>query len=110
MVNKRKLFQIVQGWLEADKLVFLDESGVHTDMTRLYGRSIGKKRVEDHVPLNKGKRTTIISSVRLDGTTVPVTITGAMNGKSLRTISRIPLYRHCIKVILWLWIIYRRIR
>ena len=80
-MNKRKFFHIVQGWLEADKLVCLDESGVNTDMTRLYGRSIGKKRVEDHVPFNKGKRTTIISSVRLDGTTVPVTITGAMNGE-----------------------------
>ena len=29
---------------EADKLVFLDESGVNTDLSRRYGRAIGGER------------------------------------------------------------------
>ena len=36
-------------------LVFLDENGVNTNMTRLYGRGIGQARVEDHTPLNTPK-------------------------------------------------------
>lgn len=38
-----------------EKLVFLDESGVNTDFTRNYGRSIGKSRVTDHIPRNTPK-------------------------------------------------------
>ena len=41
------------------RLVFLDESGVNTNMKRRYGRSIGKTRAEGHAPLNKPKSTTI---------------------------------------------------
>jgi transposase len=61
--------------------VFLDESGVNTGMTRLYGRSKGSKRVVDYVPDVRYQRTSILSSVRLDGTIVPLTFTGALNGE-----------------------------
>lgn len=37
---------------DSDKLVFLDESGVNTNMTRIYGRSIGGTRSVDKAPLN----------------------------------------------------------
>ena len=39
-------------------------------MTRFYGRAKGKKRVYDYVPAKRIKRTTLLSSVRLDGTIV----------------------------------------
>ena len=45
----------------------LDESGINTDFTRLYGRGKGKSRVWDKTPLNTPRSTTLISSVRLDG-------------------------------------------
>lgn len=51
---------------EADKLVFLDESGVNTDMSRRYGRAIGG---EDKAPLNTPANTTILPSVKLNGET-----------------------------------------
>ena len=51
---------------EAYKLVFLDESGVNTDLSRRYGRAIGGKRSVDKVPLNTPENTTILSSVRLN--------------------------------------------
>ena len=38
---------------EADKLVFLDESGVNTDLSRRYGRAIGGERSVDKAPLNR---------------------------------------------------------
>ncbi len=43
---------------EADKLVFLDESGVNMDLSRRYGRAV------DKTPLNTPANTTILSSVR----------------------------------------------
>ena len=36
--------------MDAGKLVFLDESGVNTGMTRLYGRGKAGARVVDYVP------------------------------------------------------------
>ena len=51
------------------KLVFLDESGVNTDMTSRYARAVGGNRSVDSAPLNKPKNTTILSCVRLNGET-----------------------------------------
>ena len=61
-------------------MVFLDESGVNTGMTRLYGRGVSHKRVREGMPDTRFHRTTILSSVRLDGTTVPMVFEGALNG------------------------------
>jgi len=65
--------------VDVEKLVFLDESGVNTNMSRRYARSIIGQRANDAIPLNTGKSTTILSSVRLDGTIVPVLFVGAVN-------------------------------
>ena len=62
------------------RLVFLDESGVNTNLTRRYGRAFGKERVTDCVPLNKPKNTTILSSVRLDGSVAFTTYSGGTTG------------------------------
>ena len=67
--------------MKKGKLVFLDESGVNVNMTRFYGRAKGKKRVYDYVPAKRIKRTTLLSSVRLDGTIVKKVFQGALNGK-----------------------------
>lgn len=50
--------------------MFLDESGINTDLTRLYGRAPSSQRAVDHVPLNTPQTTTVLSSIRLDGETV----------------------------------------
>ncbi len=50
-----------------ENLVYLDESGVNTDMTRLYGRAKSNARVVDKVPLSTPKTTTVLSSIRKDG-------------------------------------------
>lgn len=66
----------------AEKLVFLDESGVNINMTRHYGRGKGKERVCDDVPLNTPKNTTLLSSVRLDGSLAYNFFEGSVNGKN----------------------------
>lgn len=63
------------------RLVFLDESSVNIDMTRRYGRSIGQKRVVDHVPLGTPRHVTILSSIRSDGSTAFTTYSGGTTGK-----------------------------
>ena len=66
---------------DPDKLVFIDESGVNIDMTRLYGRSIGDTRIKESVPINTPKRTGIVGAMRLDGTIRYRSFEGAINGK-----------------------------
>jgi transposase len=78
---KRENWKIEQGNLDASKLVFLDESGVNTGMTRLYGRAIGGNRVVDYTPDIRFQRTSILSSIKLDGTCVPMVYSGALNGE-----------------------------
>ena len=69
---------------EAEKLVFLDESGVNIGLTRNYGRSQGKERVRDYVPFNRPVRTTIVSSIRLNGEYTYKIIDGAMNSANFK--------------------------
>jgi transposase len=67
--------------MDIDKLIFLDESGLNTGMTRLYGRSSSKERVIDYIPDVRFERTTILSSVRVNGDMVPLIFEGALNGE-----------------------------
>ena len=69
MEAKREQWSGFSKTTQASRLVFLDESGVNINMARRYGRGKGGRRVVDHAPLNTPKSTTILSSIRLDGTT-----------------------------------------
>lgn len=53
-------------------------------MTRRYARAKNGERANDHIPLNTGKTTTIVSSIRTDGTTVPMLLSGALNGEKFK--------------------------
>lgn len=64
-----------------EHLVFLDESGVNTDMTRLYGRAPSSQRAIDHAPLNTPRTTTVLSSIRLDGEKAFTTYQGGTTGE-----------------------------
>ena len=65
--------------MDLTKLVFIDESGAKTNMTRLYGRAKNGARAVDAAPGGQWDTTTMISSVRLDGSTAPMVIKGATN-------------------------------
>jgi transposase len=60
--------------LDPSRWVFLDESGAKTNMTRLYGRAFGGQRVVDTAPHGHWCTTTMLSSIRLDGTTTAMVI------------------------------------
>lgn len=56
--------------------MFLDESGINTNLVRRYGRSVGKTRVVDSAPLNTPRTTTVLSAIRLDGPCACITYEG----------------------------------
>jgi len=64
--------------------VFLDESGAKTNMTRLRGRALKGERVYDGAPYGHWCTTTMISSIRLDGTTACMTLEGATTTEVFR--------------------------
>ena len=64
MAQKRKNWNGLISGFKASDLVFLDESGCNTDMTRRYAYSLGGSRAVDSAPLSKPKNTTILSSIQ----------------------------------------------
>jgi len=63
--------------MNLEKLVFIDESGAKTNMTRLYGRAMAGQRAVDDTPSGHWCTTTMVSSVRLDGSTACMVVDGA---------------------------------
>ena len=74
---KRWFWQKAQSSMNLEKLVFIDESGAKTNMTRLYGRAQAGQRAVDNAPAGHWCTTTMISSVRLDGSTACMVVDGA---------------------------------
>lgn len=64
--------------------MFLDESGVNTDMTRRYGRSLSNKRTVDSAPINTPTTTTILSSIRANGKMAYTTYMGGTTAERFR--------------------------
>jgi len=63
----RGLWRWLASHFDARRLVFVDESGFHTSMTRLYARAPRGQRAYGKVPRNRGKNTTLIASMTLQG-------------------------------------------
>ena len=73
---------------DAAKLVFIDESGFNTKMTRLYGRSARGERCVEHVPHGRWEASTFIAGLRLDRVDAPMLLEGAMNGDAFEVYVR----------------------
>lgn len=71
-----------------EKLVFLDESGARTNMTRLYGRAPAGQRVVSKVPHGHWKTCTMLCAVRLGGPLAAVTLDGAVDADTFRVYIR----------------------
>jgi transposase len=77
IAKARKAWQRQQPRLDPARLIFLDESGAKTNMTRLRGRAQRGERVHAATPHGHWHTTTMISSIRFDGSTACMTIEGA---------------------------------
>jgi transposase len=65
-------------------LIFIDESGGKTNMTRLYGRAFDGQRVYDAVPHGHWCTTTMVSAIGWNGPKAPFVLGGAMDADAFR--------------------------
>lgn len=63
----RGLWRWLASRFDARRLVFVDESGFNTSMTRLRARAPRGQRAYGKVPRNRGKNTTLIAAITLEG-------------------------------------------
>ena len=63
----RALWRWLVSRFDVRRLVFVDESGMHTSMDRLRSRAPKGERAYGKVPRNRGKNTTLIASMSLCG-------------------------------------------
>lgn len=63
----RGLWRWLASRFDARRLVFVDESGFNTSMTRLRARAPRGHRAYGKVPRNRGKNTTLIAAITLEG-------------------------------------------
>ena len=66
--------------LNADHLVFIDETWAKTNMARTRGRSRRGTRLIAKVPYGHWKTTTFVAALRRDRIAAPTVVDGAMNG------------------------------
>jgi transposase len=63
----RALWRWLASRFDARRLVFVDESGFNTSMRRLRARAPRGQRAYGRVPRNRGKNTTLIAAITLQG-------------------------------------------
>ena len=78
--EKRQVWAGRMPGLDPERLVFIDETGASTKMTRRYGRAPVGQRVVGAVPHGHWKTTTFVAALRADGLVAPMVIDGALNG------------------------------
>lgn len=65
--------------LAASELIFLDESGITTEMTRRYGRAAGGLRVQEGTP-GKWRTLTILGAIGVQGWVATMTVESPTDG------------------------------
>ena len=81
MAEKRACWHELLAREPATGLVFVDESGANTKMTRLRGRAPEGQRVVGRVPHGHYQTTTLVAGIRLKGPCAPWLFEGAMDGE-----------------------------
>ena len=71
--------------VEPYRLVFIDETSVKTNLTRLRGRSPAGQRLYGTAPFGRWHTQTFIAGLTCDGVIAPWVIDGAMNGPAFDT-------------------------
>lgn len=69
-------------FIDPERLVFLDESGVKTDLSRLYGWALSKERCYGTVPQGHWCTSTIVSAIRKGQVTASMVLDGPMDTES----------------------------
>jgi hypothetical protein len=71
--------------LDANRLVFVDESGSNIALTPLYARAPRGQRAGGSVPRNRGKNTTLLASLSVEGIRASMLLEGATTAAAFDT-------------------------
>jgi transposase len=69
-----------QAGLDPERLVFVDETWVKSNMTPAYGWGPTSERVVEAVPAGHWKTTTFVAALRASGLVAPMVVDGAITG------------------------------
>lgn len=78
------------------RLKFIDESGVTTVLTRLFGRAAPGERVQESVPKNYGQSTSVVSLIGLAGVEATMLVEGAVDALCFNAFSE-NFVRPCLR-------------
>jgi hypothetical protein len=76
---------MVSGALDARSLVFVEEMGTNTSLSPLYGWAKRGQRARCAVPRNRGKNTTLLASMSLEGMGSSLAVEGATTARVFET-------------------------
>lgn len=82
VAEARAEWRAAQPSLDPQKLVFIDETWIKTNMTRPWGRCGRGRRLVAAVPHGHWRTSTFIAALRCDGLTAPCVLDRAINGAS----------------------------
>ena len=74
-IKRSKWTENISG-AKAEHQIYLDESGINTNLARHYAHAVHGKRAVDAAPINTPAGTTVLSSIRLNGSLVYTTYQG----------------------------------
>lgn len=77
--KSREEWRTFQAQTDVGRFVFLDESGMKTNMNRLYGRSYRGTRCHDTAPSGHWETVTLLSAIRLDGSAQSIVFEGSVD-------------------------------
>lgn len=68
-----------------ERLLFVDECGVHTSLSPIYGYAPRGERLHLSVPRNRAKNTTVLSSMTIEGMGPSLAVEGATTARVFET-------------------------
>jgi transposase len=76
---------MVAAAVEPERLIFVDECGTHTSLGPIYGYAPRGERLHLSVPRSRGKNTTLLSSMTIEGMGPSLTVEGATTSRIFET-------------------------
>jgi transposase len=84
VARHRSRWRVWQRYMDADRFVFLDETGASTNMVRRSGWGLKGQRLVDAAPQGHWKTTTFVAGLRASGIIAPFVLDGPMTGEAFR--------------------------
>ena len=96
VIEARKNYKVWLWSVLAEKLVFIDETGMRLNMTRSHARAYKGIRAKGAQPKKKGKHVTMIGAMALSGVLTSVLLDGGTNTQVF-----LSFVEQCLLPVLW---------